>query len=252
MPKTNRKIDIIAETTDFIVVNKPAPLQAHPSKPNDTYTLWHALKEILAFELNNNGQISLINRLDRETSGITFIAKNAAAARQFGMAMEQGLFEKKYQAIVYGHPCWQEITLAEPILRKGSIMASPIYVRQMTHPQGAKASTAFKVISRGYFKNQPVSLIEAAPITGRMHQIRVHLEHLGHPIIGDKIYGQPDSSYLHFIDHGFDNFLKEQLLVDRQLLHASQLRIHLAKEPLSFFCPPPDDWLTLLESINPI
>jgi 23S rRNA pseudouridine1911/1915/1917 synthase len=79
---------VLAETDDYIVVNKPAPLQIHPGAPNGARTLWHGLCDMLAYEIANGGQVSIINRLDRETSGVVLVAKSAAWARLFGLAMQ--------------------------------------------------------------------------------------------------------------------------------------------------------------------
>src|SRR5207249_4105746 len=101
---TNRNFRVIDESDDFIVIDKPPNLQAHPSKPDGSFTLWHALRELLAFELANGGQISIINRLDRETSGLTLVCKNANAARRFSRLMERRRIRKEYLAIVWGWP----------------------------------------------------------------------------------------------------------------------------------------------------
>src|SRR5882672_1877645 len=92
---------IIDESSDWIVVDKPPFIEAHPSKPNGRATLWDGLRELLAFELANGGQVSLINRLDRETSGLTLAAKSHAAARELHMAMEAKSFRKEYLALVW-------------------------------------------------------------------------------------------------------------------------------------------------------
>ena len=105
--RTPPKFRIVAETDDYLVVDKPPFLLIHPSKPDGTPTLWAALRELLAFELVNGGQVSIVNRLDRETSGLVLIAKNAATARRFGLAMERDMIEKEYLAIVHGWPEWE-------------------------------------------------------------------------------------------------------------------------------------------------
>src|SRR5256885_2831316 len=100
------RFTVIDETDDYIVVDKPAFLLTHPSKPDQRVTLWKQLRELLAFEIANGGQVSIVNRLDRETSGIVLVAKTAAAARRFGLLMEQWRFHKEYLAIVWGWPDW--------------------------------------------------------------------------------------------------------------------------------------------------
>jgi len=221
----NTAFTVLDETDDYIVVNKPAPLQIHPSVPNGTPTLWHGLRDLLAYEIANGGQISIINRLDRETSGAVLVAKHAAAARLFGMAMQDHHIRKTYLAIVHGWPEWDQRDLDAPILRKGDVTESPIWVKQMVHPDGAACRTEFRVLSRHHHAGIAVALVEAKPITGRMHQIRVHLSHLGHPILGDKIYGTDETCYLEFIDTGWTPALEEKLLISRQALHSHQLEV---------------------------
>ena len=99
---------IIAESGEWIVVDKPPHLAVHPSRPGCGFTLWDGLRELLAFELANGGQVSLINRLDRETSGLTLIAKSRAAARALGLEMMARRVEKEYLALVWGWPAREE------------------------------------------------------------------------------------------------------------------------------------------------
>ena len=100
---------ILDETEDWLVVDKPAPLQIHPSKPADAgLTLWDGLRALLSYEIANGGQVSIVNRLDRETSGVVLIAKNAETARRFGKAMMRRQCAKTYLAIVHGWPEWED------------------------------------------------------------------------------------------------------------------------------------------------
>ena len=94
----------IDETDDYIVVDKPAFLLAHPTKPDQRTTLWKELRELLAFEIANGGQVSIVNRLDRETSGVVLVAKTSAGARRFGLLMQDRHLHKEYLAIVWGWP----------------------------------------------------------------------------------------------------------------------------------------------------
>src|SRR6476661_10609451 len=120
------KFQIVAETDEYLVVDKPPFLLIHPSKPDGTPTLWAALRELLAFELVNGGQVSIVNRLDRETSGLVLIAKNREAARRFGRAMERHQIAKEYLAIVAGWPDWPATTVAAPLVRQGDFQHSDI------------------------------------------------------------------------------------------------------------------------------
>src|SRR6059058_323268 len=124
------KFRIVAETEDYLVVDKPAFLLIHPSKPDGTPTLWAALRELLAFELVNGGQVSIVNRLDRETSGIVLIAKNREAARRFGKAMQRQEINKEYLAIVHGWPEWETTAVDAPLARQGVFGASAIWLKQ--------------------------------------------------------------------------------------------------------------------------
>jgi 23S rRNA pseudouridine1911/1915/1917 synthase len=240
---------IVDETDDYLVVDKPPFLQAHPSKPSDLRTLWDGLKDLLAYELANGGQVSLINRLDRETSGLTLVAKHRQAAREFGMRMEARRIEKAYLAIVWGWPEAEEWTVDAPILRQGEVRESPIHLKQTVHPDGAAAVTRFRVVERVQRETtngECFSVIEAFPATGRMHQLRVHLAHWGHPIVGDKIYGPDEQCYLEFIRTGWTDSLERRLLLPRHALHASWL--HIPDLPRTWEAPLPEDLRTFLRA----
>jgi 23S rRNA pseudouridine1911/1915/1917 synthase len=219
---------VLDENADWIAVDKPAFLQVHPSKPSDERTLWHGLRDLLAFELVCGGQISIINRLDRETSGVTLIAKTRTAAGDFGRLMSRREIRKSYLALAWGWPlqdCWE---VQAPILRQGERAPSRIYLKQMVHPDGAAATTQFEVVrrfSKTTSAGERFSLIRAAPVTGRMHQLRVHLAHSGHPIVGDKIYGPDEGCYLEFIETGWTASLASRLLLPRHALHSASLDI---------------------------
>ncbi len=222
----NRDFRIIDESDDWIVVNKPPHLVVHPTVPNGPFTLWHGLREVLAFELANGGQVSIINRLDRETSGLVLIAKHRASARSLAMAMQAGSVKKEYLAIVLGHPGWTQITVDAPLLRKGSVEPSNIYLKQLVHPNGVVARTDFAVLNRFFgLGSIPLSLIRATPLTGRTHQIRVHSAHLGFPLLGDKIYGADENCYLDFIESGWTDALAARLLRSRHALHSAFLSL---------------------------
>src|SRR3954462_13471920 len=100
---------VVAESDDFIVVDKPPFLLVHPTKPSNARTLWGELKQLLAFEIANGGQVSIVNRLDRETSGLVLVAKNSTTARRFGLLMQEQRIAKEYLAIVWGWPQWETI-----------------------------------------------------------------------------------------------------------------------------------------------
>jgi len=230
------------------VVDKPPFLLIHPSKPDGTPTLWAALRELLAFELVNGGQVSIVNRLDRETSGLVLIAKNREAARRFGKAMERQQIKKEYLAIVHGWPEWETTIVDAPLARQGEFGASAIWLKQAIHERGAFAQTEFRAESRFVRENEErearFSIVRAIPRTGRTHQIRVHLTHLGHSIVGDKIYGPNEELYLQFIETGWTDSLARYLLLPRHALHSARIYI---QDEFDWQSPLPEDlnsWLS--------
>jgi 23S rRNA pseudouridine1911/1915/1917 synthase len=232
------KFRLVAETDDYLVVDKPPFLLIHPSKPDGPPTLWAALRELLAFELVNGGQVSIVNRLDRETSGLVLIAKNATAARRFGLAMERRLIEKEYLAVVFGWPEWETTVVDAPLARQGEHGPSAIWLKRIIHEQGAPALSEFRIENRFVRREEKFAVIRAIPRTGRMHQIRVHLAHLGHPLVGDKIYGPNEKLYLRFIETGWTDELQRQLYLPRHALHSARLRI---EGEFDWRSPLPDD-----------
>ncbi len=218
---------IVAETDDFLVVDKPPFLLVHPTKPTHARTLWGELKQLLAFEIANGGQVSIVNRLDRETSGLVLVAKNSVAARRFGLLMQEQLIAKEYLAIVWGWPEWETTSVEAPLTRQGTRMPSAIWLKQTIHPDGVPARTDLQVEQR--FRRdtgEPFAVVRAFPRTGRTHQIRVHLASLGHPIVGDKIYGPDEKLYLEFIETGWTPKLEQRLLLPRHALHSAALEIN--------------------------
>jgi len=225
--------EIVDETDDYVVVNKPPFLLIHPTKPSSAPTLWKQLRELLAFEIASGGQVSIVNRLDRETSGLVLVAKTGAAARDFGLLMQRQQLRKEYLAIVWGWPEWEDKIVDAPLDRQGKHQKSAIWLKQMIHPAGAPAQTEFFVarrFRRSTSSGERLSLIRAIPRTGRTHQIRVHLTSIGHPIVGDKIYGPDEELYLHFIETGWTYELEQRLLLPRHALHSAKLAIEGERE----------------------
>lgn len=212
-------IPVVRETADWLLVSKPAGLLVHPTKPSGPLTLWDLLRGLLAFELANGGQVSLVHRLDRETSGLLLVAKTAGAARELGRALARGEFCKEYLALVCGWPTWETREVDAPLRRAGG----RVWLRQTIHPDGAPARTRFEVLRRFRRGGEPFALLRAGPRTGRLHQVRVHAAHAGHPLVGDKIYGPDEGLYLRFIETGWTPELAGALQLERHALHASRL-----------------------------
>lgn len=228
------EFSIIGETADLLAVDKPAGLLVHPTKPGGPRTLWDGLRELLGFEIANGGQVSLINRLDRETSGIVLVAKSSAAARQAAMAMQEGRIRKSYLAIVHGWPDPDTFDINAPIIRLGEVAATSIYLQRAVHPAGSPAETRFRVVDRFARDGLRFAVLEAVPVTGRTHQIRVHAAQAGHPVVGDKIYGPSPDCYLEFIRTGWTASLAERLLLPRHALHSAHLSLNWNGEPLAW------------------
>jgi 23S rRNA pseudouridine1911/1915/1917 synthase len=232
---------IVYEDPTLLVCDKPPHLLIHPTKPDGMVTLWHQLSQVLAFEIANGGQVSVITRLDRETSGLVLVAKTHRTARELHTLIERQQLTKRYLAIAWGWPDNDEFEVHQPLLRQGTVAPSKIWLKQSVHPSGYSSSTRFRVINRFENPHGRFGLLECEPLTGRTHQIRVHLAFSGHPIVGDKIYGPDENCYLEFIETGWTPALADRLLIDHHALHASSLAFTLGTEEFAFSSPLPAD-----------
>ena len=226
-------LEIIHEDDEVILVNKPAGMVAHPAHGNPNHTLVNALLYHVKGLSSLGGQVraGLVHRLDKDTSGIMVIAKNDRAHGLLAKQFKKHTIEKKYYAIVKGVVQHDEGICEEPVGR-----AFLNRKKVMVKPAGGKdAYTFYRVMKR--YKN--ASWLEIIPKTGRTHQIRVHMAHLDHPVIGDTLYGVSSP------------------WIQRQALHAYQLSFDhpKTKKRLTFECPLPDDMkflMTHLEKENPL
>jgi len=254
MASGESNFEILAETPDLLVVNKPPGLLVHPTRPGGPWTLWDGINQLLAYEKASGATFGIINRLDRETSGLILVAKNQAAARRCSMAMEARLITKQYQAIVGGWPEQDVFPVDAPLLRAGEVGPSKVWLRRCVHPQGQEARTEFRVLARWQGTgNQKFALLEATPRTGRTHQIRVHLAYVGHPVLGDKIYGAGEENYLEFIRTGWTPALEARLGHWRHALHSCSLGLDWEGVWMEWQCPLAADlqaWLPPREVVD--
>ena len=240
-PEAILEFGVIDESDDYIVIAKPAPLIVHPSNGRDEPTLLCGLEELLAFEVANGKKPAIITRLDRETSGLVLVAKHTDAARHLAMSLQFRDAEKEYIALVHGRPAWAEITVDEPIIRQGLVRPSAIWLKRTVHESGRESLTHFRFVRSWENHLGVFSEIACLPLTGRTHQIRVHLSHLGLPIVGDKIYGTDETTFLDFIDRGWSDALRTRMILPRQALHAARLKIPWGGAMREWHCPLPAD-----------
>lgn len=175
--------DILYEDSDVICVNKPSGMPTHPSHNHHNDTLANAL----AYYYEDKGipfVFRAVNRLDRETSGVILVAKNRTASFKLSKSLQENRFEKHYLAVVCGKPSAEKGRIVAFISRKeGSIIFRKA---AQTGSESEYAETLYEVAE--YYEDY--SLLRVKPITGRTHQIRVHMQYIGNPIYGDGLYGE--------------------------------------------------------------
>lgn len=216
---------VVDESDDWLVVDKAAPLIVHPTNRKDEPTLLGGVEQLLLFEIENGVRPAVVNRLDRDTSGLVIVAKHRDAASELGSLMEERKIHKEYHAIVKGWPKENTWRCELPIQRAGVTEESKIWVRQIVHADGKFCCTNFSVLERFERNGDRFALIHCLPETGRMHQIRVHLAEGGHPIVGDKLYSAEGEEYIEWMADGWTEALQARLYLPRQALHASRLEL---------------------------
>jgi RluA family pseudouridine synthase len=233
---------ILYEDDHLIVLNKPPGLLVHPAGNKWAWAIIGLVREA-----RPTARIDLCHRLDRDTSGVLVLSKELGAnvfVKECLKARDEDL-QKTYQAIVEGSPNWDELVVDAPI---GEAKGSEVRLRRGINPEGLQARTTFTVLRR----LGDLSLVSCLLHTGRTHQIRVHLEHVGHPILGDRLYGRPDSIFLEWLDVGATPAVRAAARFPRQCLHAWTLRLpQPAGPPLDLLAPLPEDMASLLAGAAP-
>lgn len=219
-------LNIVFEDEDIIVINKPPFTVVHPTRSHTHGTLANGV--LHHFRSNDESCIvRLVSRLDMDTSGLIVIAKNQFAHMFLAGEMERNTFKKGYTAVIWGNMKEEKGTIDLPIYRPG-----PESIKRIVDERGQESITHFQVME--HLKEADIIRLQLE--TGRTHQIRVHLSHLGHPIIGDSLYGRS----------------QEENLMNRQALHASYISFThpRKKELIELSCPLPEDINNLIEALK--
>jgi RluA family pseudouridine synthase len=219
-PQINPDYEIVYRDDAILVIDKPGNLPCHPGGRYFAHTLWGLLKTREGLE-----NIHFVHRLDRETSGLVLVVKDPETARICQARFEAGTVRKVYQVLVEGD------FPSEPMIVEGYLTpdtSSPVRKKRRfvssigKEPISAAAQycrTRFRLLKR----HGKISLIEARPETGRLHQIRATLCSMGYPVVGDKLYGVDDTLFLRFIEDRLTPEDRIHLRIGRQALHASEL-----------------------------
>lgn len=240
-PPVNKNFKVLFEDASLYVIDKPPLLPVHPA---GSYMF-----NTLLMELRSRGlDYYLAHRIDKETSGVLVLTKTKEACAALIRQFSERLTRKVYIAIVHGHPSAKHFEVDAPMARD---MHSPIGLKMFvkTEEEGGQASfTSFDVLKSFTTARGAFSVVRCHPKTGRQHQIRVHLNHVGHPLVGDKLYGLDEHHALKLFDgefreRGIPSEIQQALILPRHALHAEEIEITHPDtgEAMTITSPIPDD-----------
>lgn len=237
--KLHLKDIILFEDDEIVILNKPSGLLSVPDRYDQDLP---SLKRLLR---DQYGDIFVVHRLDRDTSGIILFAKNEEAHKFYSRSFENRLVEKVYYSIVHGRLSDKKGTVAESIAEHPSGNG-----KMMIHHKGKPSVTHYEVLE----EHAGFSFIQCTIETGRTHQIRVHLQHLGHPVVCDELYGSKDPVYLSSLKKNFKLSkaeLEERPILSRLALHAWKLSFQNKNgKEFSFEAPLPKDMKAFLQQLK--
>ena len=237
------KVPVLYEDNSILVVSKPTGLVSVP----DGYDM--DAQNLVSVLEPKFGELWVVHRLDRETSGVIILARTEKAHRSLSIQFEERDVAKVYHAIVNGHPVWNERVISAPLRPD----ADRYHRTVVDHDNGKPATTKFRVMERFARGAHRYTLIEALPETGRTHQIRVHLMTLGSPVAVDALYGQKTPILLSMIKRNYRGDVEEEFgLLERLGLHAFQLSIFHPETgvEMRFEAPYPKDITATLNQLR--
>ena len=223
---------IVHQDDAIVIVEKSGNIPISESGRYYRNTLINILKEREGFS-----ELFAVHRLDKETSGVVLIARTKTVATILGQQFVEKVPEKKYHAILNGEFSTGEVLVTQPI-KRSSPEQGKVRIRQIVDKKGKPSKTIFEAKKTA----GGLTLAEIQTFSGRTHQIRCHAEHIGHPILGDKLYGQSDEFFISLLNNEAEPLFPPYGKIERQLLHASSL---------SFQHPVSKDWLTFQSDYLP-
>ena len=245
VPPEDIPLDILYEDDWIVVVNKPPDLVVHPSKGHQTGTLVNALVYHFQELSGVSGALrpGIVHRLDRDTTGAILVIKEDAVHEDIARQFEERRVKKEYIAVCEGRVELDSDLVDAPI-GPDRHAREKMAIRPSV---GKEARTIYEVVERlGDF-----CIVRCRILTGRTHQIRVHMRHIGYPLVADALYGQRDALYPSDLSGG-EHRPDEEPLIARQALHARRLSIHhpVRDEMMTFEAPLPDDMMRLIEALR--